>query len=57
MYMGIITISTKLYLHFKYHLTGTYMANAEANSNNDGFQNLVLTLTLLFLICVFIGIR
>lgn len=54
--MGIITISTKLYLYFKY-LTGTCMANAEADSNNDGFQNLVFTLTLLFLICVFVGIR
>jgi len=33
------------------------MANAEADSNNDGFQNLFFTLTLLFLICVFVGIR
>lgn len=54
--MGIITISTKLYLYFKY-LTCTCMANAEADSNSDGFQNLVFTLTLLFLICVFVGIR
>jgi len=33
------------------------MANAEADSINDGFQNLVVTLSLLFLICVFVGIR
>lgn len=33
------------------------MENAEADSINDGFQNLVVTLSLLFLICVFVGIR
>jgi len=33
------------------------MENAEADSNNDGFQNFVFTLTLLFLIYVFVGIR
>lgn len=54
--MGIITIGTKLCLYFKY-ITCTCMANAEADSTNDGFQNLVFTLTLLFLICVFVGIR
>lgn len=33
------------------------MANAEADSNNDGFQNLFFTSTLLFLNCVFVGIK